>query len=173
MDSSFYKILYRFPNQKSKRYELHEAPLEQWGELETTPFKTIHIDHKGSLRPSSNSKNHCLVVLDAYPKFIGVYQVKETSAQATNSALEKWITIFEIPRTIIHDNGTAFINSDFINWTKIFGIKHAPRATYLPYKRLSRNTKPTPHTILEKLHQRVRYQLDKTSTEIGIRSQNK
>ena len=68
---------------KSKRHDLHETPLEQWGELETTPFKTIHIDHKGPLRPSSNSNNHCLVVVDAFSRFIGVYPVKDTSAQAT------------------------------------------------------------------------------------------
>ena len=107
---------------KSKRHDLHEAPLEQWGELETTPFKTIHIDHKGPLRPSSNSNNHCLVVVDAVSRFIGVYPVKDTSAQATITALEKWITSYVIPQKIIHDNGTAFINSDFINWTKEFGI---------------------------------------------------
>ena len=77
---------------KSKRHDLHEAPLEQWGELETTPFKTIHIDHKGPLSPSSNSNNHCLVVVDAFSRFIGVYPVKDTSAQATITALEKWIT---------------------------------------------------------------------------------
>ena len=44
---------------KSKRHDLQEAPLEQWGELETTPFKTIHIDHKGPIRPSSNLNTHC------------------------------------------------------------------------------------------------------------------
>ena len=118
---------------KSKRHDLHEAPLEQWGELETTPFKTIHIDHKGPLRPSSNSNNHCLVVVDAFSRFIGVYPVKDTSAQATITALEKWITSYGIPQKIIHDNGTAFINSDFINWIKEFGITLAPRTTYSPW----------------------------------------
>ena len=31
---------------KPQSHDLNEAPLEQWGELETTPFHTIHIDHK-------------------------------------------------------------------------------------------------------------------------------
>ena len=100
---------------KSNCHDLHEAPLKQWVELETTPFKTIHIDHKGPLRPSSNSNNHCSVVVDAFSRFIGVYPVKDTSAQATITALEKWITFYGIPQEIIHDNGTAFINRDFIN----------------------------------------------------------
>ena len=115
---------------KSKRHHLQEAPLEQLGELETTPFETNHIDHKGPLRPSSNSNNHCLVVFDVFSRFIGVYPVKDTSAQATNTALEIWITSYGIPQKIIHVNSTVFINRDFINWTKEFGITLAPRTTY-------------------------------------------
>ena len=137
---------------KSKRHDLHEAPLEKWGELETTPFKTIHIDHKSPLRPSSNSNNHCLVVVDAFSRLIGVYPVKVTSAPATIYALEKRITSYGIPQKIIHDNGTAFINSDFINWTKEFGVTLAPRTTYSMDKRKSRSTKSAPYTILENLH---------------------
>ena len=117
---------------KTKRHDLHEAPLEQWGELETTPFKTIHIDHKGPLHPSSNS-THCLVVVDAFSRFIGAYPVRNTGAQTTINALEKWITTYGIPQKIVHDNGSAFINSDFIKWTKEFGITLAPRTTYSPW----------------------------------------
>ena len=102
------------------------------GKLQTTPFKTTHIDHNGPLRPSSNSNNHCSVVVDAFSRFIGVYPIKDTSAQATITALEKWITSYGIPQKIIHDNGTAFINSDFINWTKEVGKTLAPRTTYSP-----------------------------------------
>ena len=118
---------------KTKRHDLHEAPLEQWGELETTPFKTIHIDYKGPLRPSSNSNTQCLVVVDAFSRFIGAYPVRDTGAQTTIKALEKWITSYGIPQKIVHDNGSAFINSDLINWTKEFGITLAPRTTYSPW----------------------------------------
>ena len=83
---------------KTKRHDLHEAPLEQWGQLETTPFKTIHFDHKGQLRPSSNSNTHCLVVVDAFSRFIRAYPVRDTGAQTTINALEKWITSYGIPQ---------------------------------------------------------------------------
>ena len=118
---------------KSKRHDLQEAPLEQWGELETTPFKTIHIDHKGPIRPSSNLNTHCLVVVDAFSRFLGVYPVRDTGAQTTINALEKWITSYGIPQKIVHDNGSAFINRDFVNWTKEFGITLAPRTAYSPW----------------------------------------
>ena len=107
--------------------------MEQWGELETTPFKTIHIDHKGPPRPRKNSNTHCLVVVDTFSRFIGAYPVRDTGTQTNINALEKWITSYGIPQKIVHDNGSAFINSDFINWTKEFGITFAPRTTYSPW----------------------------------------
>ena len=69
----------------------------------------------------------------AFSRFIGVYPVNDTSAQATITALEKWIKSYGIPQKIIHYKATAFINSDFINWTKEFGITLAPRTTYSPW----------------------------------------
>ena len=117
----------------TKKYDLHKAPMQQWGELETTPLKTIHIDHKGPLRPSSNSNDHCLVAVVAFPRFLGVYTVRDTGTQTTINALEKWITSYGIPQKSVHDNGSAFKKSDFINWTKEFGITLAPRTTYSPW----------------------------------------
>ena len=102
-------------NPKPKRR--NEVPLEEW-QNDTIPFRTVYIDHKGPLHPPSNRIHHCLLVFDAFSRFLMVYPVTNTSAQATIAAVEKWIHSFEIPQSIIHDRGTAFINTDFINWTK-------------------------------------------------------
>ena len=80
--------------------------------------RTIHIDHKGLLNPPSNRNLHCLLVIDAFSRFLMVYPVTNTGAQATISAVEKWIHSFGSPQSIVHDRGTAFINTEFINWTK-------------------------------------------------------
>ena len=102
----------------------------------------MHIDHKGPLHPPSNRNLHCLPVieslegrffLNAFSRFLMVYSVANTSAQATIAAVEKWIHSFGIPQSIIHDRGTAFINTDFINWTKELGITLRPRAAYSPW----------------------------------------
>ena len=123
------------------------------GQLETTPSKTIQIDHKGSLRPSSNSNTHCLVVVDAYSRFVGAYPVRDTGAQTTINALQKWITSYGIHHKIVHDNGSAFINSNFINWSEEFGMTLAPRTTYSPWTNGFRSTKSAPHQILANLHE--------------------
>ena len=55
-------------NNKPKPKHRHEVPLEEW-QNDTIPFRTVHIDHKGPLRPPSNCNLHCLIVFDAFFSF--------------------------------------------------------------------------------------------------------
>ena len=73
------------------------------------------------------------MVIDAFSRFLMVYPVTNTGAQATISAVEKWIHSFGIPQSIVHDGGTVFINTEFINWTKEFGITLRPRTAHSPW----------------------------------------
>jgi len=110
---------------KPKPKHRNEVPVEEW-QNENVPFRKIHIDHKGPLHPPSNRNLHCLLVKDAFSGFLMVYPVTNTGAQATISAVEKWIHSFGIPYSIVHDRGTAFINTDFISWTKemVITLRH-------------------------------------------------
>ena len=119
-------------NNKPKPKHRNEVPVEEW-QNETVPFRTIHIDHKGPLHPPSNRNPHCLLVIDAFSRFLMVYPVTNTGAQATISAVEKWIHSFGIPQSIVYDRGTAFINTEFINWTKELGITLRPRTANSPW----------------------------------------
>ena len=119
-------------NNKPKPKHRNEVPLEEW-QNETIPFRTIHIDHKGPLHPPSNRNLHWLLVIDAFSRFLMVYPVTNTGAQATIFAVEKWIDSFGIPQSIVHDRGTAFINTEFINWTKELGITLRPRTAHSPW----------------------------------------
>ena len=116
-------------NKKPKPKHQNEVPLEEW-QNETVPFCTIHIDHKGPIHPTSAGNVHCLLIVDAFSRFLMVYPVRNTTALATITAVEKWILSFGIPQSIIHDRGTAFINTEFVNWTKELGITLRPRTAY-------------------------------------------
>ena len=59
-----------------------------------------------------------------------VYSVRITTALATIPTVEKWILPFGIPQSIIHNRGTAFINTEFINWTKELGNTLRPRTAH-------------------------------------------
>ena len=119
-------------NNKPKPKHRNEVPLEEW-QNETVPFCTIHIDHKGPIHPTSAGNVHCLLIVDAFSRFLMVYPVRNTTAVATITAVEKWILSFGIPQSIILDRGTARINTEFINWTKELGITLRPRTAYSPW----------------------------------------
>ena len=119
-------------NNKPKPKNRNEVPLEEW-QNETVPFRTIHIDHKGTIHPTCASNVHCLLIVNAFSRFLMVYPVRNTTALATIAAVEKWILSFGIPQSIIHDRDTAFINTEFINWTKELGITLRPRTAYSPW----------------------------------------
>ena len=119
-------------NNKPKPKHRNVMPLEEW-QNETVPFRTINTDHKGLLHPPSNRNLHCRLVIDAFSRFLMVYPVTNTGAQAIISAVEKWIHSFGIPQSIVHDRGAAFINTDFINWTKELGITLRPRTAHSPW----------------------------------------
>ena len=117
--------------QKTKLKPKHrnEVPLEKW-QNETFPFRTRHIDHKGPIHPTSASNVRCLLIVDAVSRILMVYPVRKTTALATITAVEKWISCFGIPQSIMHDRVTAFIITEFINWTKELGITLRPRTAY-------------------------------------------
>ena len=108
-------------NNKPKPKHRNEVPLKE-RQNETVPFRKVHIDHKGPLHPPSNQNIRCLLVIDAFSRFLMVYPVTNTGVQATISAIEKWTNSFGTPQSIVHGRGTAFINTEFINWTKELGI---------------------------------------------------
>ena len=62
-----------------------------------------------------------------------VYPVTNTGAQSTISADAKWIHSLGIPQSIVHDRGTAFNKTDFINWTNELGITLPTGATHWPW----------------------------------------
>ena len=61
-----------------------------------------------------------------------VFPVTNTGAQATIAAAKKWILHFGILQSILHDRVTAFLNTDFVNWTKQLGITLRQRTAHSP-----------------------------------------
>ena len=119
-------------NNKPKSKHRKEVPLEEW-QNGTTSYRTIHIDHKGPLHATSNPNLLCLLVFDASSRFLMVYLVINTGAQATISAVENWIRSLGTPQSIVQDRATASINTQFMNWTKELGITLRPRTAHSPW----------------------------------------
>ena len=58
-------------NNKPKPKHRNEVPLEE-SQNETVPFRTLHIDHKGPILLTSASNVHCLLIVDAFSRFLMV-----------------------------------------------------------------------------------------------------
>ena len=119
-------------NNKPKPKHLNEVPLEEW-QNETVFFSSVHINHTAPLHPISTSNAHCLLILDAFSRVLMVYPVRNTTTLATVSVVEKSILSFGNPQSTIHDRRTAFINTEFINWTKELRITLQPRTAHSPW----------------------------------------
>ena len=120
-------------NSKPKPKHLKEVPLEEEWQGDTAPFCETHIEHKGPLNPPVNRNTHYLLIVDSISRFLMLYPVTNTGAQATIAAVQKWILLFGIPQSIIHDRRTDYPNTDIVNWTKELGIIIRPRTAHSPW----------------------------------------
>ena len=127
------KICLTCRKNKQIRKDQNTAPNENWGEEVPYPFHTVHIDHKGPLNPMSDGKHHCLVVLDAFSRFMQVYPVKSTDVTHTIEAMSIFITFFWIPQKLVHDRRTSFVSIDFFTFVLDFKITPAARTKGSPW----------------------------------------
>ena len=81
-------------NNKPKPKHRNKVPLEEW-QNETVFSSTVQIDHKGRLHPASANNVHCLLIIDAFCRFLIVYPVRNTTTLATFTAVETLILFWK------------------------------------------------------------------------------
>ena len=81
----------------------------------------------------SDGKHHCVVVIDAFSRFIQVFPVKSADATHTIGVTSTFISSFGIPQKPVYDRGTSFMSRDFSTFLLEFGITHAPRTKWSPW----------------------------------------
>lgn len=96
------------------------------------PFEIYHIDHFGSIKESADGYKHILVVVDAFSRFTWLSPVK-TSSREVIKVLSNLFHNFCFPATIISDRGMAFISLEFIDFLKIYNVKHHLVAVAAPW----------------------------------------
>ena len=81
----------------------------------------------------SDCKHHCLVVIDAFFRFLQVYLVKSTDATLNFEVMSTIISSFGIPQKLVYGRETSFMSTDFSTLLLEFGITHAPRTKLSPW----------------------------------------
>ena len=96
------------------------------------PFHTWGLDLIGSTNPPSNSHIWIMVTTE-FTKWVEVIPLKKAIGPVmANFIREHIITRFEIPKSLISNNGTRFINKVMRNLIEAYYIKDGRSTPYYP-----------------------------------------
>jgi len=90
---------------------------------ETTPFRSIHLDHIVNLPESTEGFLHILVMIDAFTGFVMLKACKSLEAKHVVSALAEMFGRFGGPYEIYMDNHPSFLAKDLQAITRLMGTK--------------------------------------------------
>ena len=97
------------------------------------PFHTWGLNLIGPINPPSNGYIWILVATEYFTKWVEAIPLKKaTGAAVANFIQNHIITRFGIPRRLISDNGTPFINKYMKGLTEAYHIKHRRSTPYYP-----------------------------------------
>ena len=119
----------------------------------------IGMDTIGPLNPESNELQYILVIIDHFTRYVELYPMKDTSAQAAVQPLVEHIARYGIPAYIQSDKGSQFGNEVISEVIKIMGTEHI---TTLPYSKEE-------NSIVERANKEVMRHLRAFVFDIGTR----
>ena len=102
------------------------APLHPWS-WPTRPSTRLHLDFAGPV-----NGRMFLVLIDAHSKWIEAFNTASATSTAVIEELRSLFTKFGLPETIVTDNGTCFVSTEFEDFLQANGIKHITSAPYHP-----------------------------------------
>ncbi|XP_028159218.1 uncharacterized protein K02A2.6-like [Ostrinia furnacalis] len=73
-----------------------------------------------------------LIIVDAYTKWVEVYEMSTCTSPAVIDKLYEFMARFGLPHTIVTDNGTSFSSHEFIHFCKLNGISRMTSPPYHP-----------------------------------------
>ena len=100
------------------------------------PWARIHIDFAGPLDNRmyliiSLENRMFLIIVDTHSKWIEAFPMTSTTATKMIQILRTFAR-YGIPDSIVSDNGSQFISSEFQQFCKMNGIRHILVAAYHP-----------------------------------------
>ena len=99
----------------------------------TKPFDQISVDIVGPLPTSHSGNRYIVTMIDKFSRYCILNPVQDITALSVVKSIDRWITTFGPPKSILSDNGPQFISSiyrDYMDNHK--GIKYKYTTTYHP-----------------------------------------
>lgn len=119
--------------EKTKIHKYTHTPL-QITSVASAPFEKIYIDFVGEIRPNSDENHKYLMTVscDLTKYLLAVATFDCTAITAARVIVEQVCLVFNIPKTIVSDNGPAFIADTFKQMAKLLNITHIKTTPYHP-----------------------------------------
>ena len=92
----------------------------------TGPWQRLHIDH------FEFHKQMYLLIVDAYSKWLEVFEVKSLTSDSTIQVMRSLFARFGLPITIVSDNGRSFASDEFNSFLFKNNVKHLTSPPYHP-----------------------------------------
>lgn len=106
--------------------------MPQNGMLEVELFDVWGIDFMGPFPPSSGN-HYILVVVDYVTKWVEALALPTNDAKVVVGFLKNYIFArFGVPRALINDEGTHFLNKLMENLLRKYNVKHKIATPYHP-----------------------------------------
>lgn len=101
------------------------APLHPWS-WATSPWEKLHVDF------AEIKKQHYLLVVDVYSKWLEVLPTQQTSAEKTTQRLRHLFASYGLPKVLVSDNGPPFTSAEFEQFLRNNGVRHILSPPYHP-----------------------------------------
>ena len=74
-----------------------------------------------------------MVIVDAFTHYVAINPVSYCNAYyAYTTVYEHWIEKFGLPKILVKDKGTEFINNEIITLNHLYNIEHKPCTSHVP-----------------------------------------
>ena len=97
------------------------------GSLQNVPWSRLHVDYAGPV----NGKM-LFIIVDSHTKWIDAHVTSGCTSTITINKLRESFSTYGIPDTIVSDNATCFMSSEFQEFCKHSGIRHITSAPHHP-----------------------------------------
>ena len=94
------------------------------------PGEQWQMDTIGPLPADENGNRYILVIICCFTRWVGLYGIKDTSAKECIEPVLKHCSDYGVPRVILTDNGTQFVNSIVTELFKMLGTLHMTILSY-------------------------------------------
>jgi len=140
--------------QTRERCQQVKLPRRQYGKIppknnvsQDDPWDTVAVDLIGPYKVESRGKEHsllCLTMIDVASRWIEIAAIDNKTSETVALCFDRtWLSCYPRPLTVLHDNGTKFVGTEFQEKLSSYGIHD--------YATTIKN--PTAYSILERAHQ--------------------